>query len=196
MPASRTAKKLETFNAPDRKAWREWLSRNYGDSKGIWLVVRKKNFGESGISLEDAVDEAVCFGWIDSRLNVADEQTFRLLFTPRKLGSIWSRTNKERVEKLIRQGLMTAAGLEKVEAAKKDGSWNRLDAVEELRVPKDLGKALAADKTAQRNFELFRDSAKKQILWWIESAKTQETRSKRISKAVTMAAENRKEPSS
>jgi len=192
MPASQTAKKFETFNTPDRKAWREWLRKNYDSSTGVWLVVSKKNVGESGISLEDGMEEALCFGWIDSKLNVVDEKRFKLLFTPRKRGSIWSKTNKQRVEKLINQGLMTDAGLVKIEAAKRDGSWNRLDAVEELRVPEDLENALSANGNARKNFESFSDSAKKQLLWWIESAKTQETRSKRVSQAVIIAAENRK----
>jgi len=192
MPASQTANKLETFSAPDRKAWRKWLSKNHDSSTGVWLVVRKKNVGESGISLEDGMEEALCFGWIDSKLNVVDEKRFKLLFTPRKRGSIWSKTNKQRVEKLINQGLMTDAGLVKIEAAKRDGSWNRLDAVEELRVPEDLENALSANGNARKNFESFSDSAKKQLLWWIESAKTQETRSKRVSQAVIIAAENRK----
>ena len=183
MSPSRTAEKRENFNPSDRKAWREWLSRNHSTSTGVWLTVRKKNTGEGGIMLEDAVEEAICFGWIDSKLHVADEKAYTLLFTPRKPGSIWARTNKARVEKLIREGLMTPAGLAKVEAAKKDGSWNRLDAVEDLVAPEDLRKALA-DESAEKGYEAFNDSVKKQILWWIASAKTPQTRLRRIRQAV------------
>ena len=194
MPTSKTHKATEIFDAPSREAWREWLSKNHASSQGVWLMVPKKKSEKKGISLEDVVEEALCFGWIDSKLNVVDEKRFKLLLTPRKRRSIWSKTNKQRVEKLIKQGLMTEAGLVKIEAAKREGSWNRLDAVEELRVPEDLGNALAANGNARKNFESFSDSAKKQLLWWIESAKTQETRSKRIRQAVIMAAENRKAP--
>ena len=117
------------------------------------------------MSLADVVEEALCFGWIDSKLNVIDENHFKLLLTPRKKGSIWSKRNKQRVRRLIRQGLMTEAGLKVVEAAKKEGSWNRLDAVEELRLPEDLVKTLEVNKSAQKSFGAFSDSLKKQILW-------------------------------
>jgi uncharacterized protein YdeI (YjbR/CyaY-like superfamily) len=181
----------EKLNVQNRKQWREWLKQNYNSSKGIWLVVSKKNRGTMGVSLEDAVEEAVAFGWIDSKLHVADEETFTLLFTPRKSRSIWSESNKRRVEKLIQQGLMMPAGMERVEAAKRDGSWNKLDAINELRLPPDLEETFAADFVARKNFDSFTDSAKKQILWWIESAKKPETRQKRIQKATALAHQNK-----
>jgi len=189
---SETSSNLVTFDAPDREAWREWLSKNHASSKGVWVVVSKKESDKKGISLEDVVEEALCFGWIDSKLNVIDEKSFKLLLTPRKLGSIWSKANKQRIEKLARQGLLTVPGLAKIECAKRDGSWNRLDAVEELRVPEDFGNALAANRNAKENFEFFPISVKKQLLWWIESAKTEKTRSKRIGQAIIVAAENNK----
>ena len=114
------------------------------------------------------------------------------MLTPRKPKSIWSKQNKQRAEKLIQQGLMTAAGLKKIEAAKKDGSWNRLDAIEEIKLLEDFKKALAADKNTLKNFEAFSNSLKKQTLWWIENAKKPETRLRRIQQTVTMAAQNRK----
>jgi uncharacterized protein YdeI (YjbR/CyaY-like superfamily) len=152
----------------------------------------KKDSGKIGVSLGDVVEEALCFGWIDSKLNVVDEKRFKLLLTPRKPKSIWSKQNKQRAEKLIQQGLMTAAGLKKIEAAKKDGSWNRLDAIEEIKLPEDFKKALAADKNTLKNFEAFSNSLKKQTLWWIENAKKPETRLRRIQQTVTMAAQKRK----
>jgi uncharacterized protein YdeI (YjbR/CyaY-like superfamily) len=193
MAILKTDNKLETFDFQDRKAWREWLDKNHDSSPSIWLIVYKKNSGKIGVSLEDVVEEALCFGWIDSKLNVVDEKRFKLLLTPRKPKSIWSKQNKQRAEKLILQGLMTAAGLKKIEAAKKDGSWNRLDAIEEFRLPEDFRKALAADKNALKNFETFSNSLKKQTLGWIENAKKPETRLRRIQQTVTMAAQNRKE---
>jgi uncharacterized protein YdeI (YjbR/CyaY-like superfamily) len=180
----------ETFAPQDRKAWRHWLTRNHATSKGVWLIIQKKNSPQKGVTLEEATEEAVAFGWIDSKLNVVDEKRYKLLFSPRKAGGIWSKSNKDRVEKLLREGLMTDTGLQKVEEAKRDGSWTRLDAVEELRLPEDFKKAL--DESAKRSFEAFNDSLKKQILWWIESAKRQETRTSRIEQAVIMAKENRK----
>lgn len=192
MAASKTKRNIEVLDPKERRDWREWLSKNHASSQGIWVIVSKKKSDKKGISLEDVVEEALCFGWIDSKLNVVDEKSFKLLLTPRKPGSIWSKANKQRVEKLIGQGLMTGEGLGKIEAAKRGGSWNRLDAVEELRVPEDFGNALAANGNAKENFESFTLSAKKQLLWWIESARTHKTRLKRISQAVVVAAENNK----
>ncbi len=159
---------------------------------GVWLTVIKKHTKRSGIYLDEAVEEAISFGWVDSQLKVIDAESYRLWFSPRKPGSIWSKNNKQRVEKLLAQGLMAPPGLEKVEAAKKDGSWNRLDVVEELRVPDDLRMALSEDSSALKNFGAFNDSTKKQLLWWIESAKTEETRNRRIASIVEMAIQNKK----
>jgi uncharacterized protein YdeI (YjbR/CyaY-like superfamily) len=192
MTTTKTDNKLETFDFKDRKAWREWLDKNHDSISSVWLIIQKKNSGKIGVSLEDVIEEALCFGWIDSKLNVVDEKRFKLLLTHRKSKSIWSKQNKQRAKKLIQQGLMTATGLEKIEAAKKDGSWNKLDAIEEFKLPEDFRKALVADKNAQKNFEAFNNSLKKQTLWWIENAKKPETRLRRIKQIVTMAAQNRK----
>ncbi len=192
MTTTKTDNKLETFDFKDRKAWREWLDKNHDSISSVWLIIQKKNSGKIGVSLEDVIEEALCFGWIDSKLNVVDEKRFKLLLTHRKSKSIWSKQNKQRAKKLIQQGLMTATGLEKIEAAKKDGSWNKLDAIEEFKLPEDFRKALVADKNAQKNFEAFNNSLKKQTLWWIKNAKKPETRLRRIKQTVTMAAQNRK----
>jgi len=127
---------------------------------------------------------------VDSKPNKLAEERSMLWFAPRKSGSGWSKPNKERVEKLIASGLMTPAGLAKVEAAKQDGSWNALDGVEALEVPPDLGKVLAADRKAQEYFNAFPRSVKRGILEWIVSAKKPETRAKRIEETVTLAAKN------
>ena len=181
----------ESFNPTDRQTWRNWLSRNHSSSKGVWLRIQKKNSTKTGIVLEDAVEEALCFGWIDSKLKTVDENSFKLLLTPRKKGSVWSRINKQRIEKLTGQGLMTAAGLQKAEAAQLDGSWTRLEAVYEITLPEDFRNSLAADLAAQKNFEGFSNSVKRQILWWIESAKKTETRQRRIELAMISMAQNR-----
>lgn len=181
-----------TLYVKDRKTWRAWLSKNHARQKEIWLVFYKKHTGKPTIAYEDAVQEALCFGWIDSTVRKIDEERYMQLFTPRKTGSNWSDLNKRRVKKLIEQGLMTEAGLIKIEEAKKDGSWRNLDAVEKLKVPPDLLKALSSNSKAQKNFEGLSPSRKKQFLWWIESAKTEVTRAKRIAETVKLLIENRR----
>ena len=182
---------IEIVEVDERYAWRKWLEQKHDFSRGAWLIIPKKGSDKKGVSLEDAVEEALCFGWIDSRLNVIDTKSYKLLFTPRKPGSTWSKINKQRVEKLIRKGLMTSEGLKKIEDAKRDGSWNSLDSIEELGLPEDLRKALATNKNAQQNFKFFSNSSKKQVLWWIESAKTPETRLKRIRQTISMTEKNK-----
>ncbi len=181
----------ETFQATSRAEWRGWLERHYDTSTGIWLVSYKKATGKPGVSYPEAVEEALCFGWIDSRPNALDDERYMQYFSPRKPGSPWSTVNKQRIATLIDRGLMTPAGLARIEAAKRDGSWSAYDAIEELTVPADLAAALAANATAREHFAAFGASAKKQLLWWIESAKRPETRSKRIAQLVAAAEENR-----
>ena len=174
-----------------RKEWRLWLSRNHETSTGVWLINYKKESGRPRVPYADAVEEALCFGWIDSVMNPLDDHSFMQLFTPRKPKSNWSKLNKQRIESLIEQGLMTPAGIAKIEAAQKDGSWTSLDKVEALDVPPDLAKALARSKTALANFNAFSPSRKKMLLYWVNEAKRPETRAKRIAEAVEAARENR-----
>lgn len=181
----------ERLEAKDRKEWREWLQNNHSTSQGIWLIYYKKGSGKPSVSYDEAVKEALSFGWIDSKVNALDEERYMQVFTPRKPGSIWSKLNKQRVQKIIEQGIITPAGLEKIEAAKKDGSWNFLDEIEDLIIPEDLNEALESNKAAKANFEIFGDSIKKQILYWIKSAKRETTRKNRIEKVVELAAENK-----
>ena len=136
------------------------------------------------------MEEALCFGWIDSKGNKLDDERSMLWLAPRKPGTGWSKINKDRVEKLMTDGLMMPAGLARVEAAKQDGSWNALDQVEALEIPPDLKKALAAYKTAKQYFDAFPRSAKRAILEWISNAKKPETRARRIEETVSLAAKN------
>ena len=189
---SKQKDKSESFSPANRQGWREWLGQNHSSYEGIWLTIPKKDSGSPGVTLEDAVKEALCFGWVDSKLQAVDKESFKLMFTPRKTGSIWSRSNKQRVQELTKQGLMTAAGREKIEAAKRDGSWYRLDAIDDLRLPQDFREKLESNLEAKKNFDAFSNSIKKQILWWIESARKPETRQERIERAVVMALENKK----
>ena len=180
-----------TLSVKDRKSWRAWLAKNHAKQKEIWVVFYKKHTGKPTILYEDAVQEALCFGWIDSIVRRLDEERYIQLFTPRKKGGNWSDLNKRRVKKLIEQGLMTEAGLRKIGEAKKDGSWKNLDAVEKLKVPADLVKALSADKKAKDNFAALSPSRKKAFLYWIGSAKREATRTNRIAGTVRLVAENK-----
>ncbi|CAN1210280.1 Bacteriocin-protection protein [Tumidithrix helvetica PCC 7403] len=173
-----------------RSEWRLWLQSNHTRAEGIWLVSYKKATQKPRFEYNDAVEEALCFGWIDSKPNKLDDERSLLWFAPRKAGTGWSKPNKERVDKLIASGLMAEAGLAKVEAAKRDGSWNVLDAVEALEIPSDLGEALGSYPNAQLNFDAFPRSVKRGILEWIAIAKKPETRAKRIEETAKLAAEN------
>ena len=184
------SKGLSRFNARDRREWREWLMLNHATSPGVWLVIHKKGYDKPHLSYEDAVEEALDFGWIDSRPNKLESEQFLLLLSPRKSKSAWAISNKKRVEKLIKQGLMTPAGLEKIEAAKRDGSWERLDRIDKLLIPVDLQEALSDNNAASRNFQAFSDSVKKIILFWIDSARQPSTRKKRIKETTALAAKN------
>jgi uncharacterized protein YdeI (YjbR/CyaY-like superfamily) len=188
---SKSNNQLESFHAQNRKEWREWLEKNHQISGGVWLVYYKVKSGKSSVKYSEAVKEALCFGWIDSKVKSLDEERYMQIFTPRKPKSVWSKLNKQYIEELIEQGLMTNAGLKKIEAAKKDGSWNTLDAIEELIIPTDLKQALEANETAKMHFEAFSNSSKKNILFWIESAKRPQTRLKRIEQTIIAAAQNK-----
>jgi len=183
---------LRDYHPRDRQQWREWLQNNHDTSSGIWFIYYRKASGKVRVSYDDAVEEALCFGWIDSLPRKLDDQRSKLLFTPRKPKSVWSRLNKQRVEKLIEQSLITEAGLKKIEAAQQDGSWNKLDEAEALKIPLDLAEVLKTNKPAGKYFNLFSSSTKKAILGWIANAMRPETRSKRIEKTTAMAAENKR----
>ena len=190
MPASTTPH--ETFQARTRAEWRAWLEENHATSGGVWLVTFKKTSGQPHLSYEASVEESLCFGWVDSKPGKLDDQRSMLYFAPRKPGSGWSRPNKERVERLIAAGLMAPAGLKKIEAAKKDGSWAKLDAVENLEVPDDLARALKQFPQAQTHWNAFPRSVKRGILEWITQARKPETRAKRIEETARLAAENKR----
>jgi uncharacterized protein YdeI (YjbR/CyaY-like superfamily) len=182
---------MERFYAENRQEWRKWLEENHATRQGVWLIYYKKNSGKPRVAYDEAVEEALCFGWIDSRPNALDDESYMQFFSPRKPKSPWSKINKQRIEKLAAQNLIAPAGLAVIEASKKDGSWNAYDAIEELAVPADLQEALAVNATALQNFEKFSNSTKKQLLWWVESAKREETRLKRIEQIVKSAEENK-----
>ena len=184
--------KFTDFHPLSRQQWRDWLAANHDGLEGVWFVYYKKSAGKPRVGYDEAVEEALCFGWIDSLPRKVDEARSKLLFTPRKAKSVWSKLNKERIEKLIENGSMTGVGLRKIEAAKKDGSWDALNASDNLEIGEDLQKAFSENRAAEENFSAFPASVKKAILQWIGSAKRDETRKARIEKTVSMAARNKR----
>jgi uncharacterized protein YdeI (YjbR/CyaY-like superfamily) len=185
----------ELVEPRSRAEWREWLAANGETSDGVWLVLGKPSAGPPPLTYDESVEEALCFGWIDSQQSSLDAERVKQLMTPRRRGGGWARTNKERIERLEASGLMTDAGRRVIEAAKADGSWTLLDGPEAGIVPDDLAEAFAAaDPAARRNYDAFPPGARKQLLTWIATAKRPETRAKRIADAVARAAHNQRSP--
>ena len=166
------------------------MAANHTRAEGVWLITYKKAAGKPTLSYEESVEEALCFGWIDSIARKLDEERSMLYFAPRKAGSGWSRPNKTRIERLMADGRMAPAGLAKIEAAKADGSWTLLDAVENLEVPDDLAAEFARYPDARANFDAFPRSARRGILEWIVQAKRPETRAKRVAETARLAQAN------
>ena len=189
---SRTLAQLEQVYVVSRAAWRSWLATNCARSPGIWLVFDKKAARPDRLAYGDAVEEALCHGWIDSTVRSIDDARYVQLFTPRKPKSSWSRANKVRVARLIEEGLMAAAGLAAIERAKENGSWTSLDAAEALVVPEDLAAALARQTGATANFSAFAPSARKGYLHWISQAVRPETRAERVARVAALAASNQR----
>jgi uncharacterized protein YdeI (YjbR/CyaY-like superfamily) len=175
----------------NRSEWREWLEENHQTEQEVWLVYYKVHTGKQSVRQAHAVEEALCFGWIDSLVKRIDDEQYMQKYTPRREGSNWSASNKRRVKKLIENGRMTPAGMEKIEQAKRDGSWNRLDEFyDHPVVPSDLKSALEENKEAEQNFANFTTSQKNQYLWWLKSAKRADTRVRRIKEIVHRAEKN------
>ncbi len=193
---ARAIDSLDAFYPKDRNAWRNWLQKNHLNSTGIWLIYYKVGKSKPRLPYNDIVEECLCFGWIDSLPRKLDDERSMILITPRKPKSVWSDANKERVRILLQNGLMTAAGLEKIEIAKKNGSWDALTASDQAaknnELPQDLQKAFKGKKGALANFKAFAPSIRKQFLSWIDSAKTTETRNKRLMQTVLMSEANKK----
>ena len=171
---------------------REWLAKHHRQSASVWIVTYKKGASRPHLPWSDLVDEALCFGWIDSLPRKLDRERTLHLLSPRKAGSAWSAVNKAKVESLVAAGRMTQAGLAKIDAAKKDGSWTRIDAAHALAIPADLAAAFAPDPVAAANFAAFAPSSRRAILEWIALAKRPETRAKRVAETARLAGQNRK----
>lgn len=182
-----------TFFAEDAAAWRAWLEEHHDTEREVWLVLLKVHVDRPSVSYEEAVMEALCFGWIDGMLRRVDDESHMLRFTPRKPGSVWAASNKARVGRLIAEGRMRPEGLALVEEAKRRGEWDRVDEREDVSVvPHDLAAALAEDATAREAWERLAPSHKKMYLSWIEDAKRPETRARRVAETVRRAREGRR----
>lgn len=183
---------LELFYAESVEDWRQWLADNHQTKKGVWLVSYRKSANVKSVNWSDSVDEALCFGWIDSVRKSIDERSYKQFFTQRKPNSGWSKINKEKVENLIANGRMTPSGLKSIELAKTNGSWNILDEVEELKIPAELLSAFDSFPGSLDYFESLSKSVKKMILHWVISAKRSETKEKRIAEIAECASMGRK----
>lgn len=183
---------IETFYPRNRAEWRDWLINNHDKKASVWLIYYKKKSMVPTVSYSDAVDEALCFGWIDSKAKPVDEEKFMQFFSRRKVNSVWSKVNKGKVERLISEGLMTDAGLEIIEKAKQNGSWTILDEAEALIIPVDLDQAFSKSENAKQYFLGLSRSDKRNILQWLVLAKRLETREKRIAEIVECANWNQK----
>ena len=178
--------------ADERATWRAWLEANHATARGAWLVTWRSGSGRVRLDYEEAVEEALCFGWVDSTGGRVDEERRKLYFAPRKPRSIWASSNKARVERLIGEGRMAPAGLAAIERARANGSWEILDTVERLEVPEDLAAALESRPPAAVNFAVFPPSARKMLLGWVALARRPATRAARIAEVADAAARNQR----
>lgn len=163
--------------------WRSWLEKNHETSDGVWLIYYRASTGSRRLSWEAAVREALCFGWIDSKVKSIDDERYKQIFTPRKPASVWSKINKQHIDELTASDLMTDAGRRAVEVAKANGAWSLLDPVDALIVPPDLASALQGSERAREAYKALSNTAKWALLYPLYSAKREETRAKRVAAA-------------
>jgi len=183
---------VEDYCPYDKKDWRKWLELNHKKKDAVWLIFYKKKSPNYNLSWSESVDEALCFGWIDSTKRTIDSEKYKQYFSKRKAKSNWSKINKDKVKTLIDQGVMEEEGYKSIEIAKDNGSWTILDGVEALIIPEDLKEEFANYKGAIEYFESLSKSVKKILLYWVVSAKRKETRQKRILEIVENASNNLK----
>jgi uncharacterized protein YdeI (YjbR/CyaY-like superfamily) len=178
----------DTFFAADRAAWREWLAAHHGSASVVWLLLHKKHVAEPSVAYDEAVEEALCWGWIDGRTNRWDERSYAVRFTPRKPGSVWSESNIARVERMIAEGRMTPAGQALVDEAKRRGSWDEAASGRLEVTPPDLEEALAADPAAAARWRAWAPTHRRQYVYWVLDAKRPETRERRVAEVARRAA--------
>lgn len=183
---------IETFYPTSQKQWRSWLQKNHAKKDAVWVIFYKKSSGKPTLSWSESVDEALCFGWIDSTKKTLDEERSIQFFSKRKAKSTWSKINKAKVERLADEGLMMPAGLASIERAKENGSWTILDTVEELTIPKELEKAFKSRPGSKDFFLSLSKSVRKMMLHRIVMAKREETREKRIAEIADSMGEKKR----
>jgi uncharacterized protein YdeI (YjbR/CyaY-like superfamily) len=181
---------VKTFHAVDRAVWRDWLEENHQKEKGLWLIIYKKKSQVPSVFYDEAVDEALCFGWIDSKPNKRDAESYFQYFSQRSPKSNWSKVNKDKIARLETEGKIHTSGYEMIRIAKEDGTWDALNDVENLIIPPDLATELQKYEHAKSNFENFPRSVKRGILEWIFNAKRPATREKRILETAALAEQN------
>lgn len=185
-----TYRNRKVVSAKSRKEWRKWLEKNHQTESSVWLIIFHKRSEVKSVYYDEAVEEAICFGWIDSIANKRDSESKYQLFSRRKPGSKWSRLNRQRSAKMISQGMMTPAGQALIDRAMKEGTWEALEQVQSAVIPDDLRKLFNKNKTALKNFQAFPPSSKRIILEWILNARQPQTRERRIAQTVELAAKN------
>ncbi|NLE22324.1 MAG: hypothetical protein GX624_06050 [Actinobacteria bacterium] len=178
----------DTFVAVDRAAWREWLAAHHEERTQVWLLLQKKHVKEPGVCYDEAVEEALCWGWIDGLTKTWDERSYAVRFTPRRPGSVWSRSNVARVERMIARGMMTPAGMASVEEAKRRGTWDQASSRRLDATPPDLEAALAGVPAARERWESWPAGPRRQYVYWVLDAKRPATRARRIAEVVRRAA--------
>lgn len=183
---------MDTFCPLNKEAWRDWLEVNHVTKDSIWLIFYKKKSPNPNLTWSEAVDEALCFGWIDSVKKTIDNERYKQYFSKRKAKSTWSKVNKDKVDFLMKQDLIVEAGYKCIDVAKSNGSWTILDAIDALVIPEDLEQAFKTRKGSKEYYESLSKSAKKGLLYWIISAKRTETRERRIEEVVENASKKLK----
>ena len=181
---------LVAVHAVSRKEWRAWLKKNHKTERKVWLIIYHKDAETPSVYYAEAVEEALCYGWIDSRPSKRDSESYYLTFSQRNPRSKWSKINRDRIARLLKDGLVAPAGKKMVEIAKKAGTWTALDSSDKGIIPEDLAAAFSKSKKAHENFLKFPPGSRKVILEWVNSAKRPETRTKRIREVVRLAAKN------
>ena len=181
---------IPAIRAKTRREWRQWLMKNHSSEKSVWLIIYHKSSSIPSVYYEEAVEEALCFGWIDSIAHKRDEESKYQFFAVRKTKSNWSKANRERAERMIAEKKMMPAGQAMIDLAKKTGAWTALVDVQNSVIPADLQKLFNRNKTALKNFNAFPPSSKRIILEWILTAKKPETRQQRIEETVKLAQKN------
>jgi uncharacterized protein YdeI (YjbR/CyaY-like superfamily) len=191
-----TAKKeneMPVLSFASSEEWSKWMEENHAKSNGVWLRFFKKDSGEKTVTYSEALEEALCYGWIDGQVNKFDDQSYIQRFTPRRPKSIWSKRNTEKAERLIREGRMKKAGMEQVELAKADGRWQQAyDSSTNMKLPEDFLQELSKNKKAKTFFEGLNKTNQYAIAWRLQTAKKPETREKRLKEILAMMREGKK----